>query len=81
MKRKKITKVATLICTVASSLLMIATPLNPVYAQVSTTTYTEDTQSSRSAIIGWRYKTVDGVLYKRLYNYSNDTWIGDWIVV
>ncbi|MCI5597199.1 MAG: hypothetical protein MR380_10920 [Lachnospiraceae bacterium] len=30
--------------------------------------------------IRWRYKTIDGKLYKRLYNYSTKTWIGDWIL-
>lgn len=28
--------------------------------------------------IGWRYKTINGVLYKRLYNYSKKKWIGNW---
>lgn len=27
----------------------------------------------------WKYKIVDGVLYKRLYNYTFGVWIGDWI--
>jgi hypothetical protein len=29
-------------------------------------------------IIDWRYKLVDGKLYKRLYNYSKQEWIGEW---
>jgi len=29
--------------------------------------------------LGWRYKTVNRVLYKRLYNYSKKQWVGDWI--
>lgn len=32
--------------------------------------------------IGWRYEMrEDGKLYKRLYNYTTDSWIGDWIPV
>lgn len=32
--------------------------------------------------IGWRYETrEDGRLYKRLYNYTADSWIGEWILV
>lgn len=29
-------------------------------------------------IIKWRYKTVNGVLYKRKFNYSKNEWIGNW---
>ncbi len=32
----------------------------------------------RSPIIEYRYKIVDGELYRRLYNYSDGYWIGDW---
>lgn len=34
--------------------------------------------SSRKAIIGWRYKIVDGTLFKRQYNYTTQQWIGKW---
>jgi hypothetical protein len=33
---------------------------------------------ARSPIIERRYKMVDGVLYWRLYNYSDECWIGEW---
>jgi hypothetical protein len=29
-------------------------------------------------IIGWRYKSVDGKVYRRQYNYSREKWIGEW---
>lgn len=29
----------------------------------------------------WRVKTENGKIYKRLYNASTKTWIGDWIYV
>ncbi|TCK98123.1 hypothetical protein EDC19_0541 [Natranaerovirga hydrolytica] len=29
-------------------------------------------------IIEWRYKAVDGELYRRQYNYSKQKWIGEW---
>lgn len=32
-----------------------------------------------SDIYVWRYKIIDDVLYKRLYNTSTQTWVGDWI--
>lgn len=31
--------------------------------------------------IEWVYKKEDGKYYKRLYNYSTNSWIGDWIPV
>ena len=34
--------------------------------------------SMRADIIDWRYKTVDGWIYRRLYNYSRGVWIGEW---
>lgn len=37
--------------------------------------------SPQSDDIGWRYKTVNGKKYMRLYNYSTNQWIGDWILV
>lgn len=47
-----------------------------VEANVSDTITEKDPKAD---IIGWRYKIVDGVLYKRLYNYTLQEWIGDWI--
>ncbi|KAB1438029.1 hypothetical protein [Candidatus Galacturonibacter soehngenii] len=29
-------------------------------------------------IVGWRYKAVDGKMYRRQYNYSKQQWIGEW---
>lgn len=29
--------------------------------------------------IGWKYKTINGVLYKRKYDFTRKQWIGDWI--
>lgn len=29
-------------------------------------------------IIEWRYKTVNGKMYRRQYNYSREKWIGEW---
>ena len=31
--------------------------------------------------IRWVYKTIGNTLYKRLYNFTKDEWIGDWILV
>ncbi len=37
--------------------------------------------SPMSDAIEWRYKIENGKVYKRLYNYTTQQWIGDWILV
>ena len=34
--------------------------------------------STRKDIIKWRYKTINGYLYRRKYNYTKQVWIGHW---
>lgn len=34
-----------------------------------------------SDIIEYRYKVIDGNLYRRLYNYSRQFWIGEWELI
>ncbi len=47
----------------------------PVYTYASESS----SISARADRIEWRYSTRNGVVYKRLYNYSKNIWIGDWI--
>lgn len=35
----------------------------------------------RAPALEWRYKIVDGKLYRRLYNCSTQEWVGDWELV
>lgn len=35
---------------------------------------------ARADIVEWRYKYINGHVYKRLYNVSTKEWIGDWIL-
>lgn len=32
-------------------------------------------------IYEWRYKMINGKLYKRLYNRTQEKWVGPWIAV
>ena len=59
---------------------LIIFPHNTIVVQAKTDnfTYQIDKPILRAEIIGWRYKTEDGKLYKRQYNYSTGKWIGDW---
>lgn len=38
----------------------------------------DETVSPCSDDIQWRYKFIDGILYRRKYNYTKKTWIGKW---
>ena len=50
--------------------------IQPVFAQENISQI-----ETRYDDIGWKYKNIDGKLYKRLYNYTKEQWIGDWILV
>jgi len=79
----KTPKVTALFTVLACIILTLSCPYNTLTTEAADiqTSYSETLSSSRSAALGWRYKEVDGVLYKRLYDYSTGTWIGDWILV
>ena len=51
------------------------------YSSVYAFTNNVSDVESRTDDIRYRYKSIDGKLYKRLYNYSKHVWIGDWIPV
>lgn len=56
--------------------------LSPVTTlTVEAATATEETVSPCADNIGYRYKTENGKVYKRLFNYTTGEWIGDWIYV
>lgn len=37
--------------------------------------------TQRSDILEWRFKSINGKIYKRLYNRSTNQWVGNWIPV
>ena len=39
---------------------------------------TQDSTITFAQIIGWRYKSENGKVYIRQYNYSRKKWIGEW---
>lgn len=55
--------------------------MNVSAASMSEDTCSDTEISPRKPNIGWRFKMENGRLYKRLYNYSTEQWIGDWIAV
>lgn len=73
------------------SLTLLLTPgMTGLAAQTPTSDYTTVVASVKdegalvpmSDDIRWVYKTMeDGHRYKRLFNYSTNQWVGDWILV
>ena len=57
---------------------MISTPL--CYTQPITTVHASEVQPY-SADIRWVYQERNDGWYRRLYNFSNGTWIGEWTKV
>ncbi len=61
------------------------TPLSVFAATISTplrlANINTHSISPQSDNIVWQYKVENGKIYKRLYNTSNGTYIGEWIYV
>ena len=54
-------------------------PNEPLEYSYEIETSTEEPEiNPRADIIKWRYKTVNGELYRRKYNYTRHIWIGHW---
>ncbi|WP_461218683.1 hypothetical protein [Lapidilactobacillus salsurivasis] len=41
----------------------------------------DTTYAAQAAVTKWRYKTVNGIIYRRQYNVTTDSWIGKWVRV
>lgn len=65
--------------TAPSSIFFDDHPVFPsdVYAASADAAPPEISPASHSII--WKYKTINGVLYKRKYNQTTKQWIGKWI--
>jgi hypothetical protein len=58
---------------------IISDPNEPLeYSFVIESSGEGDEINPRADIIEWRYKTINGYLYRRKYNYTKHKWIGHW---
>lgn len=76
--KNKITFAILIICT----LLTYSNLDFTVFAQSelkNNNTYTKTEPEPTASNIEWRYKIINGVLYKRQYNTTTKKWIGNWI--
>ena len=58
---------------IAASIPTYATETNP------STQESHITISPRADVIKWRVKEINDRMYRRLYNYTKQVWIGNWI--
>lgn len=80
MKTKKaILTTASILTLSVCSLLPVATV--SASSQKVSMEQCENSVTPRSDIKKWVYKVENGKIYKRLYNASTASWIGDWIYV
>ena len=61
--------------------LMLCMLSIPTICSIPATTVCASTVQPMSDRIEWRYKFVGDKTYKRLFNYTTNSWIGDWILV
>lgn len=82
--KKKLLYLVTVFCA------LVILSLNPLPLKAAESTASANTQVCvqneivtpvpTAEIIDWRYKIEDGKMYKRLFNYSRNQWVGDWIL-
>lgn len=84
---QKSKKLSVLTLTCCMSISMLAINSTPVHAgtlipltAIPTVSVVQSDQliTPYSDITGWRYKSENGQVYRRLYNYSTQEWIGEW---
>lgn len=63
---------------ILATILIAGAPITKADEQVNTDTTDIGTITPRQRILEWRFKTIDGKLYKRLYDYTAQKWIGSW---
>lgn len=75
MKRKIFIITLILLFDVSMCFPMISDAASDMYNYISYAS------TARGYEFGWRYKMIGGVLHKRLYNYTTQEWVGEWIKV
>ena len=65
--------VLSVLCCINFNLVSSASEANP--------TVIDYKEKERYDIYEWRYKLINGKLYRRLYNLTASEWVGDWELV
>ena len=62
-----------------TSLFLCANINSTSAAVIGSNTPSSSLTAPQSDNIQWKYKMINGVLYKRQYNYTTNKWIGNWV--
>lgn len=72
--RKLINRIAAVGGAMCLALAILVSPAATVSVQAAA----PSTEKPQQDIIKWRFKIENGGLYRRLYNYGQGRWIGEW---
>lgn len=72
--RKLINRIAAVGGAVCLALTILVSPITTVPVQAAA----PKTEEPQRDIIEWRWKIENGNVYRRLYNYTYNYWIGEW---
>lgn len=51
----------------------------PLYTHAAMPIPTQSSQPTQyKDLIEWRYKVENGLIYRRLFNYTKNCWVGEW---
>lgn len=75
-RKNKLAALGSVVCVALAVLVSPASAL-PVQAAVAQNPVVMPMKDA----ISWRYKVDNNKLYKRLFNFSTNVWIGNWIYV
>ncbi len=83
MKNKRITNPAIIhiiaLCIILNIPAIVSSYTDMICNNFFVSTTTEISPKANDIV--WKFKLVNGVLYKRQYDYTRNQWIGDWIRV
>lgn len=72
-----------IIFTISTILIFSIVPISAredISSNIKNIQYTQNLIQKKDVLV-WKYKSINGKMYKRLYNKTTGKWVGDWIRV
>ena len=72
-----------IIFTISTILIFSIVPISAredISTNIKNIQYTQNLIQKKDVLV-WKYKSINGKMYKRLYNKTTGKWVGDWIRV
>ena len=72
-----------IILTISMILIFSIVPISAredISSNIKNIQYTQNLIQKKDVLV-WKYKSINGKMYKRLYNKTTGKWVGDWIRV